>query len=496
MRGAICIACLSLYVLAVLPAAAQQPADTTQQRVREARVEYADQLVRDRATVDQRLWLGDVRVWHDSTRLWADRVTEYLDRDEIFFVGNVVIIDEGDTLTADQVRYDTGRKIGEATGNVRLSDGEVEVFAPSGWYFVEEKRTAFEEGVTLVDSATVLTSQTGHYHTETKRADFAGQVQLSEEQTYLEADTVTYFRETETALARGRVFIERLGGEAADSAAVDSSLRTLLFGDWAFNDNQAGLSRVRGNPLLAQLQADSLGQVDTLLVRAERLYVFRRDSLQRLRAAGAVQVWQRDLAARGDSLVYDRLRRAAAPTDETLHLFGSPIAWFEQAQVTGDTLRVLAQDGRVDTLFVRQNAFVAQYDTLLQRIHQLKGQHLVGLFEDDSLRQLTVAPTAEAIYYLGDEAEPTQGGVQVSADSILFYLAQGGLDRARVLVNVEGTYYAEDLLPTPFQLAGFRWEPQRRPEKAALLGTVQLPARPRPAPLPVLTPEVPLPAEQ
>lgn len=216
-----------LFLLLLAPAVrAQQPADTVQTRT--VFVE-AEDLIRDSETTRQ--LIGNVRVRQDSTRLFSDRGIEYFRPGEpsyaIAFVGRVLIVEQGDSLRADSVYYDRRTKVGRATGNVRLSDGEVEVLAPSGIYFVREKRARFTEGVLLRDSTATLTSRLGTYWSDDKRAELADSVRLHAEQSYLEADSLTYFRETEVSLARGDVFIERLGGE--DDAEADSSIRTLLF---------------------------------------------------------------------------------------------------------------------------------------------------------------------------------------------------------------------------------------------------------------------------
>jgi lipopolysaccharide export system protein LptA len=450
---------------------AHTAADTTNTEPKEVELLHAGELLKE--TADALELIGDVRLRQGDTGLRANRATEYADRDEYLFLGDVLIIERGDTLRAEQVRYNKRTKVGYATGKVRLSDGDVVVYAPSGRYYTEEKRAVFEDGVTLVDSATVLTSRAGEYWSDEKRAEFYGDVHLSGDRTYLEADSVTYFRETEVSVARGNVFIERLGGDEDDeTAASDSTTRTFLFGQRAFNDNRAAVSRIRGRPLLIQLRADSTGAPsDTLLIRAGRLDVFRQDSLQRLVALDSVKIRQRDFAAVADSVVYERLRREGRPVREESRLFRDPTAWFQRAQAHGDTLRVTARGSAVDSLFIVGNAFVAQRDTALDRISQLRGRTMLGLFERDTLRTLFVRPNAEAIYFLrDDETGALKGAVRASADRVVFDMRGAGeLKDIRFYRGVEGEYYDVGLIPEPFRLEGFRWEPERRPTKLRLL---------------------------
>ena len=422
-------------------------------------------------------YIGNVEGLQDSTILRADWAKRFVSREQVLLTGDVVIVDQGDSLYADTVFYDEINKIGRALGRVRLSDGEVVALAPSGIYFVDEKRARFSEGLTLNDSTAEITSRTGSYWTEEKRAELEGTVQLQAERTYMEADSLSYFRETEVSIARGNVFIERLGGE--DDAEADSSIRTLLFSQWAYNDEQAGLSRIRGRPLLVQLRQDSTdAEVDTLVIQALYLEAIERDSLSRLVAVDSVQVWQRDLAAVADSVVYERLEppadtlRAdtlAAERVEETRLYRGPILWVEETQVSGDTIRVKGQGDDIDSLFVRQGAFVAQRDTVTERIHQVKGQNILGVFEDDSTRTFIAGPNAETIYFRRDEDDQPDGGLQVSGDQAI--LRFRGDDPEEIIFPGEpqGLYYSESLLPSPFQLDGFRWLPERRPAKATLL---------------------------
>lgn len=464
---------VALAALCLQCAAAQSGADSV--RTRTVQILNAD--LSSLALVDGarvRTSEGNVRLQQDSTSLRADRVTEYLDRDQILFVGDVLIIDAGDTLRAEQVRYDTRTKTGRAEGDVRLSDGEVTVFAPAGRYFVDEKRTVFEEGVTLVDSATTLTSVGGVYFSEEERAEFFGDVRLEEPRTTLDADSVTYLRAVEVAEAHGDVRILRLGG---DEAAADSLDRTFLFGAYAYNDERAGTSRVEGDPLLVRVQADTLGAVDTLVVRAVELVTTRRDTLQRLVAVGAVRVWQRDLAAVADSAVFDRID--GEPVREDVWLYRDPIAWFETTQVTGDTLHVVGRGGGVDTLRVPSAAFVAQEDTLTGRIHQLRGARLVGVFEADTLRTIDVGPDAEVIRYLRSDADEPDGAIQASAaDRLLVQFRGGEVHRVSGRRDIDGFMYPEHLVPNDLALPGFRWLPDRRPSKAMLLPPGYLPVEP------------------
>lgn len=443
------------------------PRDTTEKQVDILQADRLSRAVFDDQPVQ--ILEGAVRLRQEQTDLWADRVVRYLEQDRVLLTGRVMIVERGDSLRADSIVYNTRLKQGQATGRVHLTDGDVQVYAPSALYYADQKRTDFDREVRLVDSLTVLTSRGGQYYSDEKRAEFYNDVVLDEDRTHLEADSITYFRETEVSIGRGNVFVQRLGG-GEGVADADTLSQSFLFGAYAFNDNRSGYSRIEGDALLVQFRRDSTGaDTDTLLMRALKLDAIREDSLQRLIAVDSVRVWQRTFAAVADSSVYDRISREGRPLREENRFFVRPMAWYEQYQLSGDTLRATATAGSIDSLFIRENAFAAQEDTSVSRIHQLRGQHLTGLFRSDSLRSLTVGPTAESIYYRNDGEGAVDGAMRASGDTIVLRFASNELKRLSIVSGTQNVYYAASLIPSPFELEGFAWRPELRPAKDTLL---------------------------
>ena len=258
---------------------------------------------------------GNVFVRQDTTRLRSDYARRFLEDDRFLFTDNVVIYERGDTLRADTVRYNKRTKVGYARGNVRVTDGDVVVRAPRATYYTESKRSVFPDSVTLIDSTRVLRAREGTYWSADKRAEFRGRVRLTDPETYLEADSLTYYRDTERSIATGDVFIRR-GEETTEGAGEvpDTTARTYLFGAWADNQEEVGYSRVEGRALLVRVRYDSTGAPeDTLALRAHRLDAYRSDTHRRLIAVDSVRVWQADLAAVADSMVYDRVLAPGPP---------------------------------------------------------------------------------------------------------------------------------------------------------------------------------------
>ncbi len=420
--------------------------------------------------------IGNVRLQQEGTRLRARRAVQFPERREILFTGDVLVIERGDTLRADTVLYNSRDKTGHARGGLRLSDGDVLLEAPSGLYFTRAKRARFSEGVTLTDRAAVLTSLAGEYFSDEKRADFYGDVVLVEDNASLRADTVTYHRETDISLARGNVFVERVD-TTGQTDKKRQLVRSLLFGDRAYNEDSTGYSRMEGAPLLLRIREDSTAAPDTLMVRARVIESSRRDSLERLVAIDAVRMLHGDLAAAADSVVYDRVTMAGGDGENVQHtvawLFDRPFAWFEDNQASGDTLQIVGRGETIDSLRVLGNAFAAREDSATGRVHQLRGKHIAASFERDSLRTLAASPQAEAIHFRTSEEGLSEGAVHMSADRIAISFRAGDIDRLEAIRDPEGVYYSEDILPDSLALDGFSWRPEQRPLKREFLQRVE-----------------------
>jgi len=146
-----------------------------------------------------------------------------------------------------------------------------------------------------------------------------------------------------------------------------------------------------------------------------------------------------------------------------------PSVWFEDAQVSGDTLFVFAVGESIEYMDIYGNAFAAQLDTTLGRIRQIRGLRMRAVFEHDSLRTLSVWPNAEAIHFRATDDGLLDGADRLSADSLAFRFGGGRLEEVFGVRNVEGITYGPEIVPDPFRLPGYLFTPERRPNRTQLL---------------------------
>lgn len=399
---------------------------------------------------------GDVLVIYGTTQVTSDRAIRNVSLSQTSFIKNATLVDAKDTLQADSLNYDEELDVGRATGNVRLSDGDVITLAPEGIHYVKDRRIEFPRGLVLEDSAITLSGETGIYWTQDKVADLAGHVEMESKDVQLIADSLTHYRTYSISLARGAV-------RYRTSSEGDS---TWIAGERFEYNAEDSLSIIRGSPLLVHLNQDS-SAVDTLIIRSDVLRMQDQTENYHLEASKSVQIWNPSLAARADSMAYDR------PQDseyEVIWLFGRPMIWMDQVQLTGDTARVVMKDGDMDSLFFWGNSFIAaQQDTTTKRIHQVRGKNLVGVLRSDSVRIFTIGPNAEGIYFGTDDNGGADGALEASGDEIQMLFEGDSLRTLKFSTDVQGTRYPETSLPSELSLEGLQWEPAQKPTCEDLL---------------------------
>ena len=432
-----------------------------------------------------------LRLKTDSALITAQRGSYFTQERRATFEGNVRMVDSTSVLTATRGTYDRLSETATFEENVRLEDSTGVLTATRGTYDRRAQRAAFAGDVRLVDSTSVLTAPEGVYLRGEGQASFWGGVRLVRRDRAartvetIDADTLTYIRPTERSAAYGRVRLVR------DETGADGrpASRAVLLADEARSDGRAGTSDARQRPdrpapLFVRVAYDSTGAIaDTSALRARALET-RRDSVngaprQTLTAWGDAAFWSPAAAVDADSARVVRTGDDPAEVQDDARFFGDPVGFVRRAQVMSDTLRFTTRGGEADSLFALGSAFVAERDSLSDRLHQAKGQALTGRFGPGNQRTLTLGPNAEALRWRSSRMEDGRtlhdGAVVLTADRLVV-ISEG--DRLRSLDGtdgVEGTYYAENLVPAGLALEGLRWQPQRRPTWEDLTSGFALP---------------------
>ena len=153
---------------------------------------------------------------------------------------------------------------------------------------------------------------------------------------------------------------------ATQSTTTDTAQKATLFGDYGYFDNPKNYAFAT-----SRAHAEEYSQKDTLYVTADTLELISRpirdqvkltelrsdttkskpDTMQRyLRAYRHVRVFRKDAQAVSDSMSY-------ISSDSLLGLYGNPILWSENRQLSGDTTLFYFRDKKLDYVDAIRSAF-------------------------------------------------------------------------------------------------------------------------------------------
>jgi lipopolysaccharide export system protein LptA len=359
-------------------------------------------------------------------------------------VGNVRILQENVHISCDRAIQFIRRGRFDLIGNVVVDDDSVLLHAPRGTYLRDERRAEGFDGIRLEDPATVLTAREGRYDVETRVAVFRQNVVIRDSSSTVHADSVTYFRNTRFSIAVGNVTVR------------NEQDRATITGGRLEHSGTRQYSRMTAVPVLAQVDSSAAG-VDTLLVRAMVMEAFR-DSLRCLVATDSVRILRADLAA------VSGLAKFFTAGDSVL-LRNSPVVWYQETQVTGDSMNIYLQRRALYRVVVRGSAFAAsRSDSLFpERFDQLTGENLTMDFASKKLRRIEVVDRAISVYHAYEDTLGN-GVNRTSGDRIVMDFAAGKLQDIRFFSGIEGAYYPENMVrrrEMEYRLPGFLWRSSR-----------------------------------
>jgi lipopolysaccharide export system protein LptA len=361
--------------------------------------------------------IGNVRILQGNVRIRCDRALQMIDAGSIELIGHVVVEDDSVTLTAPRGFYYRDTRRAEAFGAVKLTDGLSTLEAAYGEYFIEPRLAFFRTRVVAHDSASILN-----------------------------ADSARYDRNRRFTEAWGRVVLV----QKEDAITISGGRFT--------HDAMQLHSTMSDEPVLVQRDTSG-GVVDTLVVRSRVMESFR-DSTRRLIAQDSVEIVRRDLAGRAGTVTFHT-------AGDSIRMRTTPVLWYDQTQVTGDSINLYMRARVLDRIHVMGNAFaLSESDSAFaERYDQLSGETLGMQFRDKRLSRIDVDVRATSLYFVYEDSA-ANGLNKTSGDRIVMRFADGKVETIHVYGGVEGQYFPEPLV-------------RRKVEEYRLPGYQRLDNRPR-----------------
>lgn len=380
---------------------------------------------------------GNVILTQGNVRITCTKAIQYLSRNDAELIGNVVATQ--DTLTIKTERgfyYGNLRKTSSNSG-VILDDKKVILTADAGEYFFDVNKAVFQSNVKLFDTASTLTSQQLTYLRNEDRVIATNNVKIIDSANTIFADTIDHFRKTQITFASGNVVIK------------NNENNSLVFGEHLEDYRQDKYTIIDKLPMLVQVDTsrstDSLGfetiRLDTLFIQCKVMEVFR-EPVQKFIATDSVIIIRDLFSSKNDLTVYLKDEEKII-TQKISDEHNQPVLWYDNSQLTGDSITIYIESKRIRELDVDGNAFmVSQNKNFNQRFDQSSASGIKMFFEDNKIQRAEFFGNVYSIYYLYEEEQPN-GLMKANSKDAVILFEDNEVSEVKLYGSPGSEYYPE-----------------------------------------------------
>jgi lipopolysaccharide export system protein LptA len=446
---------------------------------------------------------GNVRFRHDNALLYCDSAYFYEKANSLDAFGHVKIV-QGDTLFVygDFLYYDGNIKLAKLRRNVRMENRKTKLTTDSLNYDRMGNLAYYYTGGKIKDELNILTSIWGQYSPKTNEALFKKAVHLDNKDFTLDADSLRYNTKTNIAnlISSTHILYNKETDIYSDKGWYNTSTEKMmllnrslvkhndgktLIGDTIFYDKKKkfgeGFSNVvmldsvqkatlYGNYIYYNengkngMGTDSAQLVDwsskdTMYVHADTLLTSKDSIYDVARGYYHVRIYRDDVQGLCDSLAY-------SARDSIINLYGEPVLWAENSQLSGDSIRAYTKNKAINKIFIKDAAMAVQHEDSLY-YNQLSGKEIIALVDSGQVRKINVNGNAETIYYPRDEKDSTLIGLNKTQSSyVVMFMKKKKVDKIVMTSASNGIMYPlKQLSGGDLYLKNYFWLEEQRPKK-------------------------------
>jgi len=463
---------------------------------------YADSMIMNQ--VDNSLEaFGNVHINDaDSVHTYAQYL-KYLGKEKKAFLKKKVRLTDGKgTLTTEELEYDVTLKIGTYLKNGKLVNEKTTLTSKEGYYYGDTKDIFFKQKVVLIDPEYTVYTDTLQYNSTTQIATFTSPTRIvsdSGRRTIRTRDGYFDLKNKRGFLYKRSVIDDSTYTFTADEMAVDDSTK---LGEFRGNAVYKGKDTAQGFDMIANniktnrkkdiLLATEKPMLlikqgrDSVFVVADTLYSARLSDLMKTRTVPVVRdspvikidtthsdadstnkffeayhhvkIYSDSLQAMGDSLFYSL-------KDSVFRLYGAPVVWAQENQVTGDTIYLYTANKKPERMYVFENAMAISRVDSTDYFNQLKGTTLNAWFVDGKISTMRMKGNSENVFYNQDDQKRFIGVNKSSADVLFAIFKNSKPFKINFINNLEGTLYPmRQVNHEEIRLRSFRWLDKIRPK--------------------------------
>ncbi len=436
---------------------------------------------------------------NDSIHTYAQSL-RYVGAERIAYLKkNVKLTDKKGTLYTDELEYNLRTGIATYKNGGRITNERTVLTSEDGVYMADTKDVYFKKNVHLKDpdrdiwtdsllynlktniatfiaptrivgkDGSIITTNSGTYNLATGEAFFTGRPSFSDSTHSGTANAIAFDKKNNTFQMEG------------NAKLVDSVNQVTVVGGKIFGNTELNSFLATNKPVMifhrdgdsTYVAADTLFSGLRKYDSLEKKIVTMKDTINKTTAVNTsaqdtsiryflafrhVRIFNDSLQAVSDSLHYSTV-------DSTFKLFGDPVVWNAQSQVTGDTIYMYTENQKAKRLYVFNNGMIVNKANE-KMYNQIAGRTLNGYFVNGVIDYVRIKGSpAESIYYPQDDDSAYIGMNRSSGDVIDIYFVKKELNKVKFINNVDGVLYPLKQIPDDQKkLKGFKWLDSRRPK--------------------------------
>ena len=424
------------------------------------------------------------RVLNGKTILTSSDGVYYADTKDVYFKKNVHLVDPKYDIRTDSLLYNVTNSIATFIAPTHIVSKDGIIDTRSGTYDLKTGAAIFNQRTSIRDSSRLIIADriTSDEVTGIVQIEGNGKLVDSINEVTVIANNIDISKKENSFLAYNKpVMILHKDGDSTYIAAD-----TLFSGLRKYDSLQK--KQITKTDTLKKTVAINLNKKDsasnfvntdtlnTVVIKNDTLqkkYLVKKDTLKKpvvinlnktdtairyFLAFHHVRIFNDSLQAVSDSLYY-------STQDSTFQLFGQPVVWNAQTQVTGDTIYMFTENQKPKQLYVFFNGMIVN-KTAEKLYNQIGGRTLNGYFKDGTIDYVRVKGSpAESIFYPQDDDSAYTGMNRSNGDVIDIYFVKKELNKVKFINNVDGVLYPIRQIPADKkQLKGFKWQDARRPK--------------------------------
>ncbi len=415
---------------------------------------------------------GNVRIIQgDSVNIYGKFLSYDGDTKMAKMRDSVVLIHNESRLNTDSLNFDRTNNIGYFFNYGEIHHENIQLSSKRGYYYPNNRNYFAKDSVRLIHPDYTIFADTLKYNIDNKITHFLGRTHIISDSARIECFLGWYNTQNNTsAFGKNSILYMKSQTIKADSLYYDKNTSSgkawknihmsdtieqfAGLGHYAEYNQKTGHSFITDSALVMYYENS-----DTTYIHADTIFMNEvGDSAKNLLAYFHVQIFKQDMQGRCDSLIYYE-------NDAFSTMFGKPILWSGESQITADTIKMLMRNNVAEKIIMNEDAFIAMQDDSI-RFSQISGKGIIANIKDKQLYRIQVLSNAETIYYARDDETNDIIGVNKETSSCMnIYRDDGKIQRIDFIGDADGVFFPDkDVKPEDMRLRNFVWLEKLRPK--------------------------------